>query len=199
MGYTLGPENPADPSGNDRPGYKASMYFASEDCSGDPVMIPNVAMTPQINLREDLSNAIDLMPMASSQTAGVNGYQRGDLLEFDDNGYYIPFDAEYSYIEVRSFSRTPSRCQIVDRCDYNSWAIYPHALRFGRDLSFYPYEPVEECSNIIESASFPVSYPFFTVSGFTFSSLRPNDPAITGFENIAYKFPQRIKWVEVER
>lgn len=37
----------------------------------------------------------------------------------------------------------------------------------------------------------------FVATGFAFSSVKPNDPAVTGFQSIKYKPPFRIKYVDI--
>ncbi|RLA41316.1 MAG: hypothetical protein DRR42_24805, partial [Gammaproteobacteria bacterium] len=122
-----GPNRTEEKVAEDLPGFRAGRYFESDNCTGDPVMIPNVVLGgSNVILRSDLSNAQDLNLLSSAQSAGSNFYSWGDLLEYDGNSYYVPYDAERITIEVKSIGYFPGSCWTTDRCQKSDWTTFPY-------------------------------------------------------------------------
>lgn len=193
---------PTQYSSNDLPGFDARKHFESSDCSGEPVVAPTVGMTSHSVLLPDLSNVWDFIQIAKFQTAGPDIYQQGDLLEYADVSYFIPFDAEAINIEVNSIELSHGRCWVPDPCDTSIWENIPHLLNFGDIYSRTTgqlEQVVDVCPNISPSGTIEVVKPSFRLSGFSFSSLALNDGAITGFENKMHAHPFIIKYVKTNK
>lgn len=188
MAYHTAPLLNPQPEGTDRPGFGANAYFESSDCTGDPLMLPSWVRRSEIYIRPDLSNVWDSIQIAKLQMAGITAYKNGDLLEYNGVGYYVPFDAVSTSFETKSVRLNPSFCLLLDRCNLDMWQSYTQLLNFGA---------AEECPDITSPDPLRISTPRFMATGFTFSSLLTNDPVATGFQNIKYKQPYRIKYSDI--
>jgi len=199
MSFATDPNTNPQAEAFDLPGFRAQRYFASEDCSGDPIMLPLVAWSGALPETNDYSNALLFREIAKAQTSGGDFYSQGDLVEYDGKNYYIPFDAERSTIEVKSFSPSPEtiRCYPVSRCSQSDWTNYPYILHFGETMRFGDDDPVKACPNVTDPNNPILSFPYFMLKGFPFSSLKLNDESITGFKNTVYKYPFRIKYLDI--
>jgi len=190
MVYLPGDPDSAAEEGFDYPGLRASRFYDSQDCSGDPVMWPSLSARRNfVTDTDDIAAANRVRQLARLEYTGVRRFQLGDMLESGGVTFYVPLSADTVSFEPKSFrSRPESGCLAVDRCDVTQWGTYPHLLSFSTDADRCPWN---------EDEPGPVESPVFSVGGFPFSALVENDAQVTGFESIAYKPPYRIRYVQM--
>lgn len=171
--------------GDDLPGYSVREFFESTDCTGDPVLLPVFITLSDVSLNSDFSNLNAFLSNSKLYSSGLDELQSGDMFTFGGNSYYVPLDAVPTTIETKSMIWHASiGCQLIERCSVNSW--YEFGKLAVQDIN------QEQCPN------FPVlGNPKFEAVGFSLSTVRPNDPAVTGFQSIKYKGPLRVKYLDI--
>jgi len=191
MRYNTTPYDP--PVGSDFPGFAAAEFFESSDCTGDPILAPKVVfLSSGVQINADRSNINTLIELKKLKISGANIYSNGDLIEHNGTSYYVPFDAVPISSGIGSTIRNPGPtgyCEVVNRCELAAWQ------NFSSFLGFYT---VDDPAKLCPGESPGDKTAVLRIDGFTFSSLISNDPAVTGFQNIGYKSPKRIKWIDIK-
>jgi hypothetical protein len=186
----------SDEAGSDVVGIRASSFYESTDCTGDPILLPRPQVFDHgtINYGVVPDAAIINLDMYVSQRADgpVRFYDNGDMIKYEQEVLYAPFDIEKTNIFVRSF-KTQTWCRLVDRCNEQDVAKFSH-------FTSWPSKPVEPppggwCPGEEEPSVDQIV--LIKASGFSLSSLLVNDPEVTGFKSDTVQLPLRIKYTDI--
>jgi hypothetical protein len=85
---------------------------------------------------------------------------------------------------------TNGPCQVIERCSYSSWRDFGKLIVYDDNQEICPNIP-----QTIDDMSIQPSK--FEATGFALSTVKTNDPAVTGFQSIKYKGPLRVRYVNI--